>query len=254
MIAAERQDLILKKIRANRIVSVQELAKEFATTEITIRRDLDFLENQGWLTRSYGGATLNEKVAIESDFAIKKSEHAEVKEIIARTAAGLVTPGDCIGIDVGTTAFELAKYVRDIPDLKVITASIPVVAELSTAPNIKVICTGGELQRKDMSLIGHNAVRTLNEYILDKAFMGVAGISFRHGYTLFNEQDALVKRVLIDRAREVIIVSDSSKIGIEKHAYMAEIEVAQKLITDSGISDSDRKRIESLGVEVLIAE
>lgn len=254
MIAAERQDLILRKIRANRIVSVVELARELNTTEITIRRDLDFLEKQGWLIRSHGGAMLNEKVAFESDFSIRKAERPEIKTLIAKKAAAMITEGECIGLDIGTTAFEMTRFVRDIPNLKVITASVPVVAELALAPMARVICVGGELSRKDMSLVGQNAIRTLQEYILDRVFLGVAGISFKYGYTLYNYEDALVKRVLVERAREVVIVSDSSKIGLERHAFMAPIEAAQKLVTDSGISREDIKRFECYGVEVIIAD
>lgn len=254
MIAAERQDLILKKIRVTRVVSVGELAKEFNTTEITIRRDLDFLEKQGWLTRSYGGAMLNEKVAFESDFSSKEAKNPDIKSRIAQKAASLITEGECIGIDIGTTAFGISHYIRDIPGLKVITASVPVVMELASAPAVKVVCVGGELSRKDISLTGQNAIRTLQEYILDRAFIGVAGASFKYGYTLYNYEDALVKRVLLERAREVVIVTDSSKIGLERHAFMANIDAAHKLITDSGISEEDKKRFESYGVEVILAD
>ena len=254
MIAAERHDYILKKIRANRIVSVSELAKELAATEITIRRDLDALEKQGWLTRSFGGAVVNEKVAYESDFSIRQVERSDPKMLIARKAASLVTEGECIGIDIGTTAFGICHHIKHIPGLKVITASVPVVAELASAASAQVVCVGGELSPKDMSLTGQIAINTINEYILDKVFIGVAGISFRYGYTLYNYEDALVKRVLLQRAREVIIVTDSSKIGLERHAFLANIDAAHKIITDAGISDEDRKRFESFGVEVIIAE
>ncbi|MGE5613457.1 MAG: DeoR/GlpR family DNA-binding transcription regulator [Bacillota bacterium] len=254
MLAIERQNLIIQKLRVNKVVSVHELAEEFNTTEMTIRRDLAALEKQGFLKRSYGGAVFNRKVGYESDFELRQGEKSDIKSLIGKKAASLVTPGDSIGIDVGTTGLEIAKHIRDIPDLNVITASIPVVNELSTAKNIRVICTGGELSPKDMSLTGHNAIRTLQEYILDKVFIGVAGISFDHGYTAFNMQDALVKRVLIERALEVIIVSHSEKIGLARHAFICNISMASKIITDSNISDEDLKNFENCGVEVILAD
>jgi len=254
MIAAERHNQIIKRLRANKVVSVNELAKEFKTTEMTIRRDLAFLEKQGLLKRAYGGAVINEKVGMESDFAIRQAEDSGIKELIGKKAASLITSGDCIGIDIGTTSLEIAKNIKHIPDLNVITASIPVINELMNTKNIKVICTGGEFSHKDMSLTGHNAIRTIQEYTLDKMFVGVAGISFEYGYTLFNMHDALVKREFIKRSREVIIVAQSSKIGVTRHAFLCDIDVASKIITDSGISKEDYDNFVNHGVEVIIAD
>ena len=252
MIAVERQNQIIEKLRIDKVVSVHELAGQFNTTDMTIRRDLAALERKGLITRSYGGAVFNEKVGHESEFLTRQGEESEVKSLLGQRAAALVTPGDSIGIDIGTTAIEVAKYVRDIPDLTVITASIPVINELSTARGVHLICTGGELSSKDMSLNGHAATNMLQEYVLDKVFIGVAGISFDHGYTVFNMQDALVKRVLIERALEVIVVADSRKIGLARYASVCPVDAANKIITDSGISDEDRRNFENAGVEVMI--
>ncbi len=254
MIAVERQNQIIEKLRIDKVVSVHELAGQFNTTDMTIRRDLAALERKGLITRSYGGAVFNEKVGHESEFLTRQGEESEVKSLLGQRAASLVTPGDSIGIDIGTTAIEVAKYVRDIPDLTVITASIPVINELSTARGVHLICTGGELSPKDMSLNGHAATNMLQEYVLDKVFIGVAGISFDHGYTVFNMQDALVKRVLIERALEVIVVADSRKIGLARYASVCPVDAANKIITDSGISDEDRRNFENAGVEVIIVD
>ena len=254
MIAVERQNQIIEKLKIDKVVSVHELAGQFNTTDMTIRRDLAALERKGLITRSYGGAVFNEKVGHESEFLTRQGEESEVKSLLGQRAAALVTPGDSIGIDIGTTAIEVAKYVRDIPDLTVITASIPVINELSTARGVHLICTGGELSPKDMSLNGHAATNMLQEYVLDKVFIGVAGISFDHGYTVFNMQDALVKRVLIERALEVIVVADSRKIGLARYATVCPVDAANKIITDSGISDEDRRNFENAGVEVIIVD
>ena len=139
MIAAERQNYILKRLRMDSVVSVQELAREFKTTEMTVRRDLALLEKQGALTRSYGGAVTNEKVGFESYFSSRQAEHPDIKRKIAAKAAGFITDGDSIAIDIGTTAFEITKHIKDIRDLNVITASLPVLMELSSHSNIKVI-------------------------------------------------------------------------------------------------------------------
>jgi DeoR/GlpR family transcriptional regulator of sugar metabolism len=254
MLPVERRNEIIKKLRKDKVVSVHDLALEFNTTDMTIRRDLANLERQGLLTRSYGGAIFNEKVGFESEFLTRQSKNSEIKELLGKEAASLVTPGDSIAIDIGTTALEVAKHVKGIPDLTVITASIPVINELCTAKDIKIICTGGELSTKDMSLNGNAAINMLKDYVLDKAFIGVAGISFDHGFTAFNMQDALVKRVLIERVLEVIVVAHSDKIGLARHASICNIEAVNKIITDSAISDEDRRSFESAGVEVIVVD
>ena len=250
----ERQEQIISKLKLNKVASVHELALEYKTTDMTIRRDFALLEKKGLLTRSYGVAVFNGKVGNESDFNIRSTEKPDVKAMIGRKAASFVTEGDCIGIDVGTTALEVARHIKGIDNLIILTSSIPVVNELANESNIKVICTGGELSQKDLSLTGHSATRMLNEYILDKVFIGVAGISFDHGYTLFNMQDALVKRVFIERSHEVIVVCHSDKIGAAKHAFLCSIDTASKIITDSGISDEDYRSFENRGVKVILAD
>ncbi len=255
MIAEERRKIILERIQDNKSVSVQELSKEFGITGVTIRRDLDLLDQQGLVKRSHGGAVIiDQNVGVESGFEARRGRKMEIKEMIGRKAAGMVAPGDCIGIDIGTTVYEMSQYVKHIEDVTVVTASIPVVTELMNAKNVNVICTGGEVSRKDQSLIGHNAIRTINEYILDKVFIGVAGISFDCGLTLFNMNDTLVKRALIKRAREVIVLADSSKIGLTKHAFFCDLEAVDKLIIDKGISEKDKLQLEGCGIEVIIAD
>ena len=255
MIAEERRKIILEKIKNNNSVSVQELAKEFGITDATIRRDLDMLDQQGLVKRSHGGAVIvSQNVGIESEFEIRKDQEMAAKERIGRRAAAMVSPGDCIGIDIGTTTYEMSRFLKKSDDITVVTASIPVINELILSKNINVICTGGELSRKDKSLIGHNAIRTIHEYILDKVFVGVAGISFDCGLTLYNMNDTLVKRELIKRAREVIVLADSSKIGQTRHAFFCELKEIDKLITDAGISDKDKQQLEAFGIEVLIVD
>lgn len=254
MIADERRRVILEIIKNKKVVSVQSLSQELKTSVVTIRRDLDFLSEKGLIRRSHGGATLNdEKVGLEFTFDIRNEKEREIKKIIAKRAASYITSGDSIGIDIGTTAYQVSKYIKDIPKLNVVTASIPVVIELLDAKDINVICTGGAVSRKDKSLIGHDAIRTINEYILDKVFIGVAGISFKCGLTLYNINDALVKRVMIERAKEVILLADSTKIGEAKHEFLADIDVINKIITDNAITYEDRKQFESRGIEVIIA-
>jgi len=254
MISEERRVEILKRIEDCQFVSIQELSKEFNLTEMTIRRDLDLLENKGYLKRLRGGAiSVNGRVGNESRFDKKRLINLDNKVRIAKRAAQLVSPGDCIGIDVGSTAFEFAHQIKEINHLTVITASIPVMIELMDSENISLICTGGEVSSLDQSLTGHNAIRTIKEYVLDKMFIGVAGISLEHGFTLYNMKDTIIKRALIEQAKEIIVIADSSKFGISRHSFFADIEKVDQIITDSAIGSEFVSSIENRGVKVIIA-
>ncbi|NLE06763.1 MAG: DeoR/GlpR transcriptional regulator, partial [Crenarchaeota archaeon] len=212
-------------------------------------------ENRGYLKRLRGGAiSVKSKVGNESRFEKRRAINLDKKTQIAKYAASLVNSGDCIGIDVGSTTFEFAHQIKGINNLTVITASIPVLIELVDVPNISLISTGGEVSSLDQSLTGHNAIRTINEYVLDKVFLGVAGISLMYGYTLFNMRDTLIKRALIERAEEIIVLADSSKFGVTRHAFFAEINRVDKIITDSGVEPDYISNLESKGVEVIVID
>lgn len=255
MIPEERRHLILDKIKKDKSVTVQELADSFNITNVTARRDLDILAEEGVIKRSHGGAmVIDNKVGHESLYEYRADQQSKIKSIIGKKAASLIENGECIGIDIGTTAYEVSKNLGNFHELTVVTASIPVVCQLLNYPNINVMCVGGRLSRNDKSLNGHNAIRTIEEYVLDKVFIGVAGVSFEFGFTLFNMDDSLVKRVLLKRSREVIILLDSSKIGTVKYAKLCNLDEVNKIITDSGISKEDINRFQSFGIEVIIAD
>ncbi len=255
MLPEERRESILEKIKKNKSITVQEIVEEYQITPVTARRDLDILSNTGEIRRSHGGAILiNKKVGDESLYDYKADQQSKIKALIGKKAASLIEEGECIGIDIGTTAYEVSRNLSRFNKLTVVTASIPVINELMNVPQINVTCVGGELSRYDKSLNGHNAIRTIEEYVLDKVFIGVAGVSFDFGFTLFNMDDSLVKRVFIKRSREVIMLLDSSKIGQVKYAKLCGLEDVHKIITDSNIAEEDLNRFRSYGIEVIIAD
>lgn len=255
MIAEERRSEILRKINKRGFVSIPELALEFGMSEMTIRRDLNTLEKSGFLERLHGGAVFSQgKVGNESFFEQKQSDNLINKQAIARYAANLVVEGDCIAIDIGTTAFELAKSISNHSNLTVVTASIPVINELLSSEGVSLICTGGEVSRRDKSLVGNDAISTINEYVLDKAFLGVAGISLTHGFTLFNRRDTLIKRALLSRTNKVIVLADSTKFGLTKHSFLMDLSKADLLITDIGVPTNYLTSLRSNGVQVVTVD
>ncbi|MCR0335952.1 DeoR/GlpR family DNA-binding transcription regulator [[Clostridium] innocuum] len=253
MIRSERLHKIVEFVECNGYVTYDKLTQEVKVTERTIRRDVDDLSKQGLLCKVWGGVkSIDAKVSLESEFSLKGEIHQEQKQSIGKAAAALIEDGECVGIDVGTTAVEITKHLRNKKELTVITASIPVILELMNNGDSNVICTGGRLSRSDKGLNGQYATTILDEYIMDKVFLGVAGMSFEFGFSLFNVEDAIVKKKMISRAREVIIVMDASKVGHTKHAILCGFDKVHKIITDKSIDPSVVEQLESYGIEVII--
>lgn len=254
MLPAERKVKILELLAMKKVITVNELTQLCNVSEMTIRRDLSELEAEGLLIRTYGGAMCSDKVGSESPFMVRSIERAEQKQAIAQAAAALVSSGDSVGIDVGTTTLEVARCLKNKSHITVVTSSLPVLNELVDSSDIELIGTGGITRDRDRSFVGHIAEQTLREFFLDKAFIGVAGISFEKGLTAYNAQDAMVKRVMIERTREVIVVADSSKFHKTMFAFVVSLDKVNKIITDKGISESDKKNLETQGIEVIIAD
>ncbi len=252
MIRSERLHKIVEIVDKKGYVTYSKLIEEINVTERTIRRDVDELSKSGLICKVWGGVKSNDmKVSLESKFHSREEMNHPIKSKIGQKAAALVEDGECIGIDIGTTAVEVAKYLNG-KELTVITSSIPVILELMENTDINVICTGGRLSRNDKGFNGQYATTVLDEYYLDKVFIGVAGMSFEFGFSLFNVEDAIMKKKMINRAREVIILMDSSKIGHTKHAILCGFDKVDKVVIDNGIDPEVVSRLQTYGIEVIV--
>lgn len=253
MLTAERRQKILELIEDRNSITVVELCNLLYVSDMTIRRDLRVLANEGLLEHVHGGALSRRGRSYEPPYLIRSTKAIEQKEMIGRRAAELISEGDSIGLDVGTTTLELAKAMIGIPNLTVVTANLAIVDELSVAPNIRLIMTGGILRKEESSMIGHIAQRTYEEFKLDKAFVGIGGLHLEAGLTEYNLEDALVKKAQIGNAGQVIVLADSTKFGQTCFASIAPIEVVDILITDR---DAPQEMVDALtakGVEVITA-
>ena len=170
MLAAERRNRILEKVHENKKVIVNELSKEFDVSEETIRRDLDKLEEDGHVIKSYGGAVLNEKSSIDLPFNIRWKSNPSGKQKIADLISDEITDGDHIILDASTTAVFIAKNIKQKRHLTVITNSIEILLELSDVSGWDIIATGGLLKSGTMSLFGKKAADSISSYNADKAF------------------------------------------------------------------------------------
>lgn len=251
----QRRAQIAELVRQSGAVRVADLAERFKVSEVTIRNDLVQLEKQGQLVRDRGGALpLDHAREITSLLAVEQRAHLQIaeKQRIARAAAQLVSPGDTILMDAGTTVVEMASHLAGIEPLTVVTNALNVALEVSAKTDARVILLGGNLSRESSSTLGSLAEHTLGELLVQKAFLGTQAFDLEHGFTDTTMEIAQVKRAMIKAARCVILLSDSSKLGHRGFIKVAPLTAVQTLITDTGLPAEVRAELERLGVEVVM--
>src|SRR5579883_2335386 len=225
----ERRRAILAMVRRDGRVLVNTVAERFGVSPVTARNDLLALHKRGLVQRVHGGA----------------------KAAIAQAAAKLVQAGETIVLDSGSTTMEIAKQLRKITPLTVVTNAVNI-AETLAGSEVEVVLTGGTLRENSFSLVGPLAEETLAQLNADRLFLGVDGIDTLRGVTTPNLLEAKVNRVMISIAREVVVVSDSSKFGRRSLCHIAPLRALHRLITDRGIPPADLKRLREAGVEVTL--
>lgn len=234
------------------VVRVAELSKLFGVSEITIRRDLVTLEQQGYLGRSHGGAVSRKRFQREPYFAQKGERNRAEKEAIGRLAASLVEAGETILVNSGSTNLELLRALPRM-ELRVVTSNAGAL-NVVQVPEVECIVVGGVYRLRSNSFVGGFAVLTLEQLYGSKCFIGVDGVSLDAGVTTPHHQEAEIARTMIRRTQgSVIVLADSSKIGGVSPFVTASLSEVDVLVTDTGISDEYRSAIEERGVDVIVA-
>src|SRR5258708_6415021 len=213
MIAQERRQRIFEDIETSGIASVRDLAQRFEVSTITVMRDLQELEQEGLIRRVHGGAISVRGASYEPPFSARKSQLSPEKHRIAAKAVEMIQDGDRIILDVGTTTLEIARALKGKRNLTVLVTNLRAALELASQPAIQVIVVGGRCRTSELSMIGHLAEQTLRTFQVDKAFIGVGGVTVSHGLTAFNFDEAGTQRTMIERARQAIVVADHTKFG-----------------------------------------
>lgn len=255
---SERRRKIIEIVQETGGRSVAELCDLFNVSEMTIRRDLRDLDREGMLRRVHGGAVSNLGRSYEPPLTVRSTRNDDKKRAIGRLAADLVQDGDSLALDVGTTVLEVARALQGRRNLTILTASLPIaneiVASLSLTSDVRLILTGGIVRSGELSMVGNIAAGTYSDFHVDKAFIGVGGISLEDGLTEYNLEDAIVKKPMIQNAHQRIVVADSSKFGRTTFTSIAPLKVANTIITDSDIQRDMLKALHDLGIEVLVAQ
>jgi DeoR/GlpR family transcriptional regulator of sugar metabolism len=255
---SERRRKIIEIVQESGGRSVTDLVGLFGVSEMTIRRDLRDLDREGLLRRVHGGAVSNLGRSYEPPYSIRSTRNDQKKRAIGRVAADLVQDGDSLALDVGTTTIEIALALQGKHNLTIITASLPIANQIvsshSLTSDVRLILTGGIVRPGELSMIGDIAARSYADFHVDKAFIGVGGISFEDGLTEYNLEDAMVKKHLIRNAHQRILVADSSKFERTTFTSIAPLNVINTIITDSDISDDIVESLQRIGIQVLVAQ
>jgi DeoR family transcriptional regulator, aga operon transcriptional repressor len=250
----DRRKVILNRINEVGQVYVHELGKEFDVSDVTIRNDLEQLEKKKMLIRARGGAIKIEgNVGLDYHVSEKNKLYSEEKSKIGKKASQLIADHDTIILDSGTTTLEITNYLGHLKDVTVICNALNVINQLIKLQNINLIIPGGYLRRNSLSLVGPLAEKNMQNLFVDKAFIGVDGFDTKHGIYTPNIEEAYFNEIMIKMSREVIVVCDSSKFLRRSLAYICGLDKIHCVITDSGITDEDKKRLEDYRIKVIVA-
>ena len=247
----DRLSRIVEQISTNGSVGVGDLAETLGVSAATVRRDLQLLEEQRLLARTHGGAVAH-GVLYELPLRYRSARRQEDKARIAKAAAQRVADGSAIGMTGGTTTTEVARALSDRRQLTVVTNSLNIASELAVRPNLKLVVTGGLARAESYELVGPLAEAALASFNLDVVLVGVDGISVAAGLTTHHDVEAHTNRALIARARRVVVVTDSSKIGQVAFARICDLESVDEVISDTGADDEEVGRLREAGVEVTL--
>jgi len=255
LIPAQRRHRIREFLQRHQIVRSATLSEILGVSEATVRRDLVWLEREGEVERTHGGALLTQRLPIEPAYASSALAHPDEKRRIGATAAALAEPGDTIFVNSGTTTAEVLRQLgaRGLTDLTVVTNNLAAALE-AREPGFELILVGGSFRPRSNSVSGRFAAGLIGQVFADKAFIGVDGISLHHGCTTPINTEAEVAGLMIERTQgPVIIVADHSKWGVVSNFAVAPLSRVNTLVTDEGLAPEWRTALRARSIEVRIA-
>ena len=254
MLAFERQQRIIELLHESGAVPVSRISSEFGVAEETIRRDLEKLEKQEKLLRTHGGAIPVDDSKHEPSIEKRRKLNVEEKKCIARVAAELISPGDTIFLDASTTTFFLARELKGMQNITVITNSLQTMEELSGVDGIKLIGTGG-IVGSNLSFVGslaENAVR--EKYFANKMFFSSRGITLQAGILDSNEQECAMKKCMMENSQQKIYVCEHSKIDRIGFAKLASFEEIDTFVTDLPLDEEWHRIFDEANTQLIEAK
>lgn len=251
--APERHDLILSRARAQGRVEVNALAEDLGVTAETVRRDLTALERRGHVRRVHGGALPIERLEVEPTLAARKEQASIEKQRIAARAVEELPVEGTVLLDSGTTTQAIADQFPRDRDLTVVTNSVAIASTLQDYPQVDLYLLGGHVRHRTGAAVGDWLTSALEAVCVDVAFLGTNGFSVHRGMTTPAQAEARAKRAMVQAARRVVVVSDSTKAGFDHFHRFARTEEVALLITDTALDDETAEQLDDAGTDVVRA-
>lgn len=250
MLPVDRRRKIVELLYSNGSVVVADLSNIFNVSEETIRRDLEKLENEKILKRTYGGAYLDQKMINEVPVWIREEAYKEEKEWIGVKCAKMISDDAVIILDSSTTSLYIAKKIKNNKKITVITNSLKVTNELSSDENINLICIGGSLRHRSQSFVGHNGLSNLKNYFADMAFVSCSGVDLKNGITDSNEYEAEIRKLMLQQSDYKVLIIDHTKLNKTAFKFIAPISEVNKLVTTKPLPVQWKKHLQQQGISI----
>lgn len=252
MLASDRQDKILELLNLEGSVRNSNLVKILGVSLETIRRDLEHLENEKLLKKVHGGAILRDKKMVGLSYSMREEKNISEKIEIAKKVIDYIEDGETIGLNGSTTNIEVARLLKENRKrITVVTNSLLIANELSDLEEVNLILAGGIYNKKEFSFLGEMTKNFLNNFSLDKSFVGVGGFSLKRGATDFLLGEVLVQKKLVEISDKTIIVADSSKMNSNSLIKICDLNEIDLVITDSKLDKNIKSQYIKAGLEVI---
>jgi DeoR/GlpR family transcriptional regulator of sugar metabolism len=253
LLGLERHRRIMDYLTIQKSADVSNLSGLLNVSEVTVRKDLERLERDGLLTRSHGGAILNERLLFEPSFAEKEDLYLTEKRAIAEAAAQLVTDGMTIAVMTGTTLSHMPALLKGHKRLNIVTNALNIATELINEDGIEVYLTGGSIRPNTFAMVGEMADRSLEGIYVELAFIGVNGFSMEHGLTTPSLEEARVVKKVLEQARRIVVAADHTKFGHVAFSRICGVEQIHTVITDSRTPIDLIEKLRDKGATVIVA-
>lgn len=248
----ERRQKILSILNRDGQVKVNQLSRDLGTSVVTIRSDLAALERDGYLERTSGGAVQTVNNFYHLDFRFRTQQNLQPKKEIAAGVSSLVHDGETLFINSGTTTYFTAVELKKNKNLNIVTNSLTVAVELGSFPTFRVFLLGGEINAQYSFTYGNEVLNQLRRYKADKAILSMDGLDPEMGLTTYHAEEAEVDRVMMERARQIIVAADASKFGHESFSQVGDLNHIHTWVTNKEILPESCEQVRRHGLEVLV--
>jgi DeoR/GlpR family transcriptional regulator of sugar metabolism len=252
LMAEERRTQILQIVRSTGRVRVNELVTQFNTSAVTIRNDLNELQQRGLVHRSHGGAMLPDTILRELPVVERLKAHSDEKRRIGAMAATLINNGETIILDSGTTTLEIARQIKQKQRLHVITSGVNIAAELLDARDLQLFIVGGNVRGESASISGRFTEEILEQFSADKMFLSGAGCDLDFGVSGANLEETMVNRAMLKISREIILVADASKFSKRSMSRITAFSEIDTVISDTSLSEDIQAKLRAVGCNLIL--